>query len=106
MQAQVDAEVNPGLISEFSPWSYVLLGGRKRCGKQVSLQGIPTAETLTGSGKEKSDEETPVRNTQDPSRGRIPAGIKHRGSAGKQAALLAHQEQGQLLTGMLLMLWS
>lgn len=98
--------MNPGLIPQFSPWSYVLPGGRKRSGKQVSLQGIPTAETLTGSRKEKSDTETPGRNAQDPSRGRNPAGIKHRGGVGKQAALLAHQEQGQLLTGMLLMLWS
>lgn len=84
----------------------MLPGGRKRSGKQLSLQGIPTVETLTGSGEEKSDAETPSRNTQDPSRGRIPASIKQRGGAGKQAALLAHQEHSQLLTGMLLMLWS
>lgn len=34
--------MNPGLTCKFSPWSYVLPGGRKRSGKQVSLQGIPT----------------------------------------------------------------
>ena len=102
-------QMNPGLFSQLSPWSYVLLGGRKRSGmsgKWVSLQEIPTKFPLPRyhKGPWEKRRKRPAR-AQGASRG------ASRPAPGAGAHVGKHRAPGArgarpFLTRMLLTLWS